>query len=188
VIDFFAYYTTDGQWLVIVESRKEFNTDRSSTLKFWSRVSGTAQHTLHTIIDPPHYSPIVALTVATTHAVTVAGLQFKVWHLLPPSTAQPQQWQCFFVGSYRELPAQTAEFSGDASLLGVAFGSQVVVWLPQSCQPVRSLPHSQTIVQIAFVATQPHLLTASTRQLTVWNLISFQGNIIYIYILCVWRR
>jgi hypothetical protein len=170
-IDFFAI-TTDAKWLVVAESRKELSGERVSCLKFWSRDLGSSRHTLHTIVDPPHLAAVTALSVGTSLVATVAGAQFKVWSL-----SDAAQWTCLFVGNYQGLPACTAALSYDESLLAVAFSQQVSVWLPSAGELVRALPHSQNVTLISFVANQPHLIAASPKQLSVWDLVSFQGTL-----------
>lgn len=82
-----------------------------------------------------------------------------------------------YIGYYKGFPSNSLSFSSDGSVLAVAFGSCLTLWLPDSCHMKTSLVHSNYKSPIKTVqfgnADQCHLVaTASEDHLCVWNILT----------------
>jgi hypothetical protein len=135
--------------------------------------------TLTTIVDPPHRDSVVSLASGDGIVVTAAGTQFKVWVLVDNA-----QWDCFFVGSFQEMPCSLVTVSPDNSIVAAVFGKTVTLWSLQHRQRIAALPHDDAISTMSFVGRRGRLATASQFSLFVWDLISLQGAVHGIVFLC----
>jgi NET1-associated nuclear protein 1 (U3 small nucleolar RNA-associated protein 17) len=67
-------------------------------------------------------------------------------------------WRCESVGFFRSLPAGDVSFSADGSLLAVAFGPTLTVWVPEtnllkcSLTEVHSKNNIRYVVKVLFTS------------------------------------
>lgn len=86
-------------------------------------------------------------------------------------------WKCFGVGFHRNLLCTGLSFSIDGSLMATGFEYILSVWVPDTCELKCTLVHPVHKEKIRCVqfgyGEQCHLLvSASTNQLSVWNLLT----------------
>ena len=162
------------------------------TLKFWEFREEDGTYALTAVADAPHDAAVTGLAFAPDGRTCVSCSRdgtFKLWARSRRKTiatitakkkahhqANRTTWVCRSVGSFRGgLPALAADFSGDGSVLAVAFGHTVTLWLPDTntLSQCLSLPRpGQAITHLTFVGSSQFLAVATGAELVVWDLVS----------------
>ncbi|XP_049810920.1 WD repeat-containing protein 75 [Schistocerca nitens] len=179
-------FSSAGDWLATVEQRDDNEISPELRLKFWIYDSTKQTYSLNTAIELPHKSTVYALEFQPSAisnrllAVTTGDDQkFRIWGLTENSSLYSKgvTWICESVGFYQNLPVGAVSFSTDSSLLAVAFGCCVTVWIPETNELQCSLTHTtndKTISQVNFGQQDcVHLIvSASPCGIYVWNVIT----------------
>lgn len=177
-----AAFSSDGKHLVTVDTSTPM-----SSVKFWGATAEVSVFSLNTQVDEPHKAPISILRVHPKQALAMtasADHTFKMWDYVQTATAPASDgavraprymWNCRSVGVYRSYPITAADFSGDGSLLAVAYSHIITLWQPLTNLLVRTLTCTApelSIKQLAFPGPSPHLVACTDRHLMVWDLLS----------------
>ena len=98
-----------------------------------------------------------------------------------PAPPPPASWICHSVGYWRDAPVTAGAFSGDASLLALAYQQHVTLWTPRSNALKRTLPFPllrssaapPVVESLGFAGLSPFLVGAAQGQgVVVWDLLS----------------
>ncbi|CAG8531218.1 5601_t:CDS:10 [Cetraspora pellucida] len=180
-------FSSNGDWMVTVDSRQDGETTPELYLKFWQFDPNSQTYVLNTRVDNPHSKAVVSLnfhpgTNDTSISFVTTGLdnKFKVWKInseshmsqVPKDTTS---WICKFVGSYRQYTPHAAAFSQDGSILSIAYGSIITLWDSQSnvLRDVLTLiPNYEHIRHLAFTNNSPFLVVTTQNYLYAWNLLT----------------
>lgn len=163
------------------------------SLKFWEYSDSDGGFVLTALADAPHTSEVTGLEFAhhgRTAVTCSTDGTFKLWarskratvatitakHRRARARGGGTTWVCRSVGSFRGgMPATAVSFSGDSSLLAVAFGHTVTLWQPATNTLTRTLAHprpEQHIRHMSFVGASQFLVSATRSELLVWNLVT----------------
>jgi WD40 repeat protein len=102
---------------------------RDRTFKQWQRESRA----------PAHAS---AAGRALSGAAKRGGGEVAVAAAAEPSLATAYVWSCLSVGFFRDFPVTAASFSGDGSLLALAYSHIITLWAPKANALRRTLVHT----------------------------------------------
>lgn len=177
-----------------------------AVLKFWNWNSADRRWNLVTRCDTPHKGMIKAVEFHPWRALAVTcstDRTFKVWEegatpamaAAPSGDKKPKQqtsekvWTCRSVGFYKDLPASAATFSGDGSLLAMAYGTSITLWSPLTnlLRSVLSVSTSTklsaragyTPKSLTFLGDSPYLVSLSPELLCLWDVLT--GQLLWSY-------
>lgn len=178
----FVCFTHDGLHMATVDTRL-VGTVYQTSLKFWFNSPIYQQFVLNTRVDNPHDDKITSIVAhPNRHAIVTSSTdkRFKFWIkvALPknPKTldrSQQHSWMCRSVGTFDNTPCIVASFSSDGSLLAASFGKRVTLWDPVSNSFIKDFSQPKAIIKhLSFIANSPFLITASSDQIFVWNLLN----------------
>ena len=109
---------------------------------------------------------------------------------LPPEMTVVEEpvynWTCLSVGFYRDFPVTAGAFSGDGSLLALAYSHIITLWTPMANSLKRTLVsyNTEPITNIYFIGFSEYIVCTTANSLTVWNLLtctiawSYQASIV----------
>lgn len=182
-------FNDNGSWLATVERRDDKKNAMELRLKFWEYSQRDQCYVTNTCVDPPHDQKIVAIQFqpqkerdeSSSPLAMTAGRdgKFKIWVLAEERDIKGKEysWSCQSVGYYGDKPCQDAAFSGDGSLVAVAYDKVITLWTPTTNELRKTLALPYPDEEIKWIkfghnSSSQYLVSITNRYLTVWNLLS----------------
>jgi len=193
-----AAFSPDGRGLVTAEYSTAPTLRDKPALRFWAWSASGRRFVLSTKVDEAHRGSVsVLLHHPTAHAAVSAASArtFKVWQRrrqqgqrsapsagrrkLKSEPAGPLEpafsWTCRSVGFWRDEPVTAGAWSGDGSLLALAYGSTVTLWQPLANTLRATLSKTAPDKPYLHLAMPPGgtaLIAATATELQCWDLVS----------------
>ncbi|GLH12261.1 Uncharacterized protein GBIM_17005 [Gryllus bimaculatus] len=180
-------FNSDGSWLASVEfCEGEEKVPQELRLKFWEYNKVSQKYVLNTCVENPHRGAVKAIQFRPSAnnenlMCVTAGedFKFRTWSLQESTSIYRKGlvWNSENVGFYRNIPIGDLSFSSDGSLMAIAFGPTLTVWVPGSNQLKCSLTRPDAEEHLSHVEfgrrSCVHLVvTGSKLGIAVWNLLS----------------
>ncbi|KAJ9575440.1 hypothetical protein L9F63_007691, partial [Diploptera punctata] len=146
--------SSDGRWLATVEHRDDQETFAENRLKFWQFDQRKQIFSLNTAVELPYNGKVMAIAFQPSQdplqqlvVTTNSNFKFHTWCLTESTSIYKKDtlvWKCESMGYYRNLPAGDLSFSMDGSLVAVAFGPTLTVWVTETNELKCSLTPCKT--------------------------------------------
>ncbi|KAJ3319080.1 WD repeat-containing protein 75 [Boothiomyces sp. JEL0866] len=171
-----ASFTTEGDWMVTVDTKNNLEFQNETFLNFWKYNESKQTFQINTRVDKAHVNGINSICLSNTICGTTSDDgTFKIWE---QSKAECNYlidiacWKFKAVASYKGYTPKTIAISDDESLVAVGFKNIIALYSAVGELQTKLVFSSENIQKLLFVKTTPYLIAIDNTKLTIWNILS----------------